>query len=447
MPWLPVFSFFYWRSKMKIAIITSFTEFNVGYSLSGIVKSQIKMLQKYGNEVELFVTEQFKDPEFEVDFYGLKVHKIMPFYHMTDYQSLEEITPEHKEIAMKTHDVLMDVIKGFDVVFEHDMLFQGWHLPFGLGIVSVAEKNPKIPFFHWVHSIPSGMKDFWDIRQYSVNNFIVYPNKSEFLQVAENYRSTIEQIQCIPHIVDIREFFDFCASSISFIDQHPAAMTADVVQIYPASTDKFSWKKIDVVIELFSEIKKQGFRVCLIIANQFATTTGTRESVQKFKNRGEELGLIPDEELIFTSQVDKAFELGIDKVFIRELMMLSNLFIFPTMGESFGLIVPEISLSSGALLVCNRCLHQQIELTANTALYLDFGSHCMTHAMGNDTLKQYASIILSVMMNDRAVMTRTAMRKMYNMDNLYKHYYLPVMMEKVNACSKFIPIKGESNAD
>lgn len=435
---------------MKIAIITSFTEFNPGYSLSGIVKSQIKMLQKHGNTVELFVSENFNDEEFENEYMHLsllKIHKVIPKYHKTDYQSLEEITPEHKEIAIKTHDALMEYISWFDVVFEHDLFFQGWHLPLGLGILAVAEQNPKIPFFHWVHSIPSGFKDIWDTRCYSPNNFIVYPNKSEALYVAENYRTQIEQIQCIPHIVDIREFFDFSAESRIFIDTYPSIMTADVVQVYPASTDKFSWKKIDVVIELFSEIKKQGFRVCLVIANQFATTTGTRESVQKFKDRGLELGLT-EEELIFTSQFNgEMYESGIGKVFMRELMMLANLFVFPTMGESFGLIVPEISLSSGALVVCNRSLHQQVELTGNKALYLDFGSHSVNYAMKPDTLKQYASIILSAMMNDRSVMTRSATRKTYNMDNLYKHFYLPIMMEKINACSKYIPIQGVKNAD
>jgi len=426
---------------MKIALITSFNSFDVGYSLTGIVKSQIKMLQKYGNHVELFVMERFKDTDFEMEYSDLKINKVLPFFHMTDYKSLSEITSDHKKMAVKTFDALKDLIPKFDVVFEHDMCFQGWHVPLGLGILSVSELNPKIPFMHWVHSIPTGFKDIWDSSGWSPNNFIVYPNKSERLIVSENYRTMPEKIRVIPHILDIREFSDFSRESKDFIDTYPMSMNANIVQVYPASTDKLTWKKVDRVIQIFGEFKKMGNSVCLIVANQFATTKRPKENVVEFNKIAENEGLEVGKEFIFTSDFQPPkYEYGISKRFVRELMSLSNLFIFPTMGESFGLIVPEISLTSGALLVCNRSLQQQVELTGGKAVYLDFGSHSINHTGVPDMYAQYANIIMSALSSDFAVMTRTMIRKTYNMDNLYKKYYLPVCMELINNCKKYIKI-------
>ena len=106
---------------MKIAILTSFSEFIPGYSLTGIVQDQITMLAKHGEEVHVFVNENYNDknhpytpPE------GVTIHKKTPFAHLKDYKSINDITPEHQETIQATEIMLKEELADFDFAYTHD---------------------------------------------------------------------------------------------------------------------------------------------------------------------------------------------------------------------------------------------------------------------------------------------------------------------------------------
>jgi len=112
-------------------------------------------------------------------------------------------------------------------------------------------------------------------------------------------------------------------------------------------------------------------------------------------------------------------------------MQLSNLFIFPTREETFGLVLPEVSLASGALCVLNRSLTMQAEVSGNNAIYFDFGSYSHNHNCDDQDkyLRDLALIILGRIQQNDSLLTRTFMRKHYNYDYLYAHYYAPIISE------------------
>jgi hypothetical protein len=186
-------------------------------------------------------------------------------------------------------------------------------------------------------------------------------------------------------------------------------------------------------MRIFSAIKKLGYSVVLIVANQWCTVTQHRQSVAQYKETARKLGLQDGVDLIFTSDLGKQYEVGIPHYMIRELFQLTNLFIFGSKEESFGLVVPEAALA-GNFLVLNANLLNQREITADKALYVEFGSHEINFTPPNDRYwDDVAKIVMARINENESIQTRTVCRKMYNWNELYRKYYTPFIEELVQA--------------
>jgi hypothetical protein len=415
--------------EMKIAILTTFMEFNPGYSLTGIVKDQIDMLARYGHEVDLYVNEQYHGESFG-DKAELK--KLMPFAHLKDYASRTHLSEDHKDTVAKMTEMLLQNMEQYDVIFTHDIVFTGWNMPYALGVMEASQSLPTTRWLHWIHSIPSVSRDWWRIQEYGPKHRLVYPNKSDKIRVAEQFVGYPSHIEVIPHIKDMRTWFEFAPETCEFIDEYPGVMQSHVVQILPASVDRMKAKRVKEVILLFSRLKQKGLSVCLVVANQWATTKTQKEDVNQLLKIAKRNGLIPGEEVVFTSNFQSPrYETGIPRRMLRELFQLSNLFVFPTREESFGLVVPEASLSGGVLMVLNKSLQQQIEISGYTTMYVDFGSFHNNFEPGcgwDKYLNDVASLITHRMQNNESVLCKTYMRMTYNMDVLYLRHYEPLMV-------------------
>jgi glycosyltransferase involved in cell wall biosynthesis len=414
------------EGRLRVAILTAFDELNPGYSLTGIVRDQCTMLRKYGHNPALFVRKGFREPDAPVE---ADIRPVMPNAPLTDYQRAQDISEDHGDTVEETAAVLVKELAEFDAVLTHDLIFTGWNLPYALAIRAASPHLPRLKWLHWIHSIPSGRKDWWDLRAYGPNHRLVFPNKTDALYAAEAYGVGLDRVEAIPHIKDIRTWFGFGEETRAFIDRYPGLMSADVVQILPASADRLYYKRVDDVIRFFGAFKQMGLSVCLVVANQWATGKQRKEDVDEYKTIARRQGL-NDGDVIFTSDFGPAYEAGLPGRMIRELFLCSNLFIFPTHHESFGLVIPEAALS-GVLQVHNRSLPMQREVAGNTGLYWDFGSFCQEMRGSRDSrwYRAVAAHILGQMRREQSILAKTYARQRYNYDAVYRGYYEPLLTD------------------
>lgn len=415
--------------KDRVAILTNFQDFNPGYSLTGIVCDQFQMLREYGHPVTVFTCERFNKPTIPSFIDSLR--HVIPFGHLTDYTTKRDLSKDHKKLVERATEVFVDEFQNFDIVFSHDTTFTGWNMPYGLALIEASKRLPQVRFLHWIHSIPTRMSDWWTFNTWGPNHRLIYPNSTDAIQVAEQYRTGLHAVRCVHHIKDLRTFWDFDKETCEFIKQYPAIMRADIVQVYPASVDRLTAKRVKEVIIVFSEMKKMNKSVCLVILNQWATDRLRKETVSNYKAIGEAAGLIPDKELIFSSDFKAPkYETGVPKRMLRELFLCSNYFLFPTREESFGLVLPEAGLS-GVVGMFNKSLRHLQEISGGHGLYFDFGSFNQRIRQSNAEkyYRDLAYISLSRMKRNESIQLKTFCRQKYNWNYLYENEYMPLIAE------------------
>lgn len=424
---------------MNIAILTNFQDLNPGYSLTGIVADQVAMLLKHGHNVHLLVNQRYNDKNdfvlarAGIDYANFTRSNVIPFGHLTDYNSMISWSIEHQFLSVEVAEVLCDYIDEheIDICFTHDWIFTGWNLPYGGGVRFTTYLRPKVGWMHWVHSVPSGMRDWWNLAAYGNQHKIIFPNVTDQRRVGEQFRTPESNVYVIPHIKDMRAWYDMGKDTVEMIDEMPSLMQAEMVQVYPASSDRLHAKGIDHVISTFGSWKKRGISVCLLIANQWATGRQRMEDLKKYEETAEKHGLEVGQDFAFTSKLFEKYSTGINSRMLRELQALSNVFFFPTREESFGLVGPEACFA-GVIPVFNRSLSMMTEVYGNTGLYFDYGSfhNNFEPQQGWDPYHAAISaIVYGRFKQDASISAKTHCRRFYNMDYLYDRYYLPGMEE------------------
>lgn len=430
---------------MRIAILSSFQDFNAGYSLSSVVSDQITALRRHGHDVVLFVSEQYNHAHDVNLPEGIVVQKMVPFGHLVDYQSLDEITVAGRTLAALTDVFLTETLVDFDVAITHDWIFTGWFLPYAIGVRNASKKLPHVRWAHWIHSVPCPQgRDWWDIKFYGPNHKIIFPNRSDAEYVRERFKAVPNDVRVIPHIRDLRSLAGFCSETCRFIDDVPNVMQADVVMVYPASTDRLAAKRTNVILQIAAAAKRRCLSVCCVICNQWATGRQRQEDLAKYMSMAEAFDLKGGEEFVFTSLWDEKYATGIPHRMVWELLQCANLFVFPTQEESFGLVAPEAALA-GNFLVLNQSLPCLAEIFRNEGMYAHFGSHCLGHDPSKDPrwtgmpemeawvhyIDEIAGKAFAGMRLDKSVMTKSFVRRLYNWDAVYMQHYQPFLEEEM----------------
>lgn len=415
---------------MKIGILTSFSEFNNAYSLCGVVESQLKSLVKYGYDTTLYVHDNFTDDD-KVPF-GVKIKKIVPRFELEDYTDHHQVSGDFDRQVNEAYKTFQQIDD--DIIIEHDLIFQGWFLPYCVAIHKVA-KEGKAKWFHWIHSVPNlkpkGVEYPHSLRyQLPANSKLVYLNNNNLIRAAEAYSIWPKDVRVIFNPVDPRLFWKIHPLTEQIINKYPV-LEADFMQVYPVSSTRMvDGKQIKIVIEIFAQLKKLGNKVCLIVCNAHANADKEKQTIQELLDYASKIGL-QRSEIVFTSLEAQEWEQGVPKEVVSDLFKLSNLFVFPTRSENCPLILLEAMLS-GCILILNNSVPALRELGQDNALYFNFGSLDVQINIDNRDkyMEDIARIIITELNNNKALKGQNLIKQKFNIDYIFRKSIEPLFSEQ-----------------
>lgn len=418
--------------KPSIAILTTFYEFSSAYSLCSVVESQLIALVKHGYRTILFVHDNFVG-ESNVP-KGVEIRKVIPRFKLIDYSGHQNVTEDFNEQVETAYQTLKEHTKDIDIIIEHDLIFQGWFLPYCVAIHKLADET-NIKWFHWVHSVPNLMPnglEYPHTLRYRLprNSKLVYLNNHQIIRAAESYGAYPKDVRIIYNSVDPRLFQQLDTFVIQLINEYDL-LSADFLQVYPVSTPRMvEGKGLKHLINIFGALKKNGKRVRLIVCNAHANADKEKELIEEMYDFAITKGL-NKLDLIFTSLKDKEYELGVPRHIVSQLFQLSNLFIFPTTSENCSLILLEAMLSKN-ILVLNDSVPQLREFGGEDALYFKFGGLDEKTDISNpdNYYNDIAKIIISEMSVNKALKGSNKIKQQFNYDYIFKNQIEPLFYEK-----------------
>lgn len=398
---------------MKIGILTAFSSLIEHYSLTHVVLNQLRMIKRAGHHPVLIAMDDFRSSELPS---YVETRSVLRSFTKIDYASTADMSAEHQELVGVLIDQVVAAVRDLDAVLTHDIIFTGWHLPIGLATMQAAAQV-TIPWLHWVHSVPGARRDYWTLPP---NSKLVYPNYSDRRRCAESFGIFETDVAVIPHALDARDFL-MQTDAARFIANEFKLLETDFVQTMPIPTDRMESKGVDQVVPILGCIKKLGRSVRLVVANSWCTNEVAKRKVDDVRIRARLAGL-EDDEVVFTSRELKHYEAGVPNSVVRDLMLVSNLFICPTKSETFGFTIAEAALC-GQLLVLNSDLPALVELAgAKNALFFHFGSYQQTTFVPNEDQfnEDVARIIINTFEHDPALKAKKQYQREYSSDRVWQ---------------------------
>jgi glycosyltransferase involved in cell wall biosynthesis len=416
----------------RVAVFTDFYEADTTYSLNIIIEEQLNMLLDHGYE-PIAIAEDIFQP--------VRVWERVEMRHIPHGvprgNSLDFYEGWEGSVA-KFRAALDTCLDGVEVVISHDLIYQASQIWHNLACRQYAAEHPDVTWLNWVHSAtPSPVWTGSDERLapaqvHMPRSKTVYPNAWSVPRVARNFRCEVDDVAVVPHPTDVCGFLGFQENTKKLVVEKDL-LSADAILVYPCRLDR--GKQVEYVLRTAAALKRQGRSVRTIILD-FHSTGGDKVTYRDWlKGLAIDLGL-NEIECTFTSEFTDDWHVRVPREVVRDLMLITNVFVMPSRSETYSLVTQEAALC-GAFLVLNHDFPPFRDIFTHQAAFYQFSSNVdaltgqdgATDTQYGDTDAYFHDIALRVgyeLDNNPVLAQRTRIRKERNPGFIFKRYIEPL---------------------
>lgn len=442
-------------NPLKVTVFTTFNDISEAYSLNRIVQDQLQMLLDGGYNPTVIVAETF-EPR------GIYTDSRITIKHIPNVDVYNEVKKDDRfdEDVQRLEVALEEVLKDSSVVITHDIVYQNACLKHNFASRRIAEKYPKLKWLHWIHSATSPVTlanlrpifgdQYLDIvtKPFPNSNYVFF-NHYSIPRVAENFGVSEDFVRVVHHPSDLADVFGL-SGPVAKLARDKNLYSADAICIYPIRLDR--GKQVEMVIKTMAMLKDFNLKVRVIVVD-FHSTGGDKVTYRdELKQVAIDYGLNQDE-LIWTSEVNEDWSVEVPHTDVMALMRLSNVFIMPSVSESYSLITQEAGLNK-CVMVLNFDFPPFRDIFGPNAIYRKFSSNIdIMNGMDGNTSTAYgpgnaapeerknyernyhrdsAGMIAAKLLNDKNLAMSIFLRKYRNLDYIFKNELEPLFYEERN---------------
>ena len=429
----------------KVAVLTDFFDPDFAYSLVSVASNQIKMLLRAGYSPRVLVDDHFPDPEKQPERVPYPWNSVelfrLPSIPRSNFVELHEGWQSDLE---KMTVAMREGLKDIDVVMTHDVIYQPAQLLYQLAARRIAEeRNGSLWFLNLTHSattpalISTTNEYLQAAKQKFPFSYLCYPNEASKPRLARNFGYEEDEIKFTPHATDFCEFMGFQDITKKLVDEKDM-LSADVIMVYPARLDR--GKQLQFNILTMAELKKLGRSVRFIAQDFHSSSTDEKDDKRRYREELKKLAAengLGETEVTFTSEFDESLRVRCPRQMVRDLMLLANVFILPSVSETYSLVAQESALCSN-FLILNFDFSPLRSLYGEEACYFKFSSNLdnMTGFDGetktsyspsvNAYCRDIALRIIYELENNRVLKLKTRLRKTRSLDYVFRRYWEPL---------------------
>lgn len=421
--------------KKKVAIFAYINNFDPRYSVAGVIKNQVDLLLKQDYDVTLIVRSDWNDilPD------GVTL-KTIPLYPDTNDRTKYHLYVE--ELARLLQTYLADQ----KVCFTHDIFLLEDFISLNQAIRVAIDDGLITHFYNWIHSVPLRNKSYDNpesiyhaTQSYCPQSTFIALTRSGIDQLMARYELLEHQVRVVHNFIEPMEALGISDEVATFYEKYQW-YNQEIRIIYPCRAAH--GKQVEKLIKLIGALAQHTTVGC-VIALSYDGGVQEKELIASYQELINFLGL--EDSVILTSDNPDLFGytagIGIERKYVYELLRIANLFIFPSISESFGQVVLEAIYNNCVIVLNNDSLQLSEFLGQITngiqyqyGLGLSFGSLTRPitgYAPSEDAwYEDSACKILDYMRQTPHVNGRNHMLRKYNPQWVWANQYLGLLNDR-----------------